>query len=259
MLEEQACDVGGVEVHYRVAGSGPPTVLVHGLAGSWRWWEPVITQLASSLRVYLVDLPGFGSARGQTFVLGDAPSYVRSLLAQIGLERANLVGYSLGGAVCARVAALWPQTIDRLVLAAPAGLLERRHPAHYALPLAAALRHARPAFLRIMLADSLRAGVLTLYHAATQLLGEDALREELTSISAPTLLIWGDRDPLVPVRLAQEYERAIPDAHLVVLAGAGHIAMAERPNEFAHAILDFIAGRAEAAVDERRLRLGRAD
>jgi pimeloyl-ACP methyl ester carboxylesterase len=241
VLEEEACEVGGVRVRYRVAGTGQPTVLVHGLAGSWRWWQPVIAQLASSLRVYLVDLPGFGSARSQTFVLGDAPSYVRAFIAQVGLERPNLVGYSLGGAVCARVAALWPQTVDRLVLAAPAGLLERRHPAHYALPLAAALRHARPGFLRVVLADSLRAGVLTLYHAATQLLGEDALRDELTSISAPTLLIWGEKDPLVPLRLAKEYERAIPGAELVVFPGVGHIAMAERPNEFAHAILDFMA------------------
>jgi pimeloyl-ACP methyl ester carboxylesterase len=140
------------------------------------------------------------------------------------------------------VAALWPQTVDRLVLAAPAGLLERRHPAQYALPLAAALRHARPGFLRVVLADSLRAGVLTLYHAATRLLGEDALRDELASIRAPTLLIWGDRDPLVPLRLAREYERAVPHARLVVFPGVGHIAMAERPTEFAHAILDFIAG-----------------
>jgi pimeloyl-ACP methyl ester carboxylesterase len=251
VLEERTCEVGGVGVRYRVAGTGPATVLVHGLAGSWRWWEPVVTQLASSLRVYLVDLPGFGSARGQTFVLGDAPSYVRSLMTQIGLERASLVGYSLGGAVCARVAALWPQTVDRLVLAAPAGLLERRHPAQYALPLAVALRHARPAFLRIMLADSLRAGVLTLWHAATQLLGEDALRDELASINAPTLLIWGEKDPLVPLRLAREYERAIPHAHLVIFDGVGHIAMAERPTEFAHAILDFIA-------EERRRDYGSA-
>jgi len=74
VLEEQASEVGGVQVRYRVAGSGPPTVLVHGLAGSRRWWEPVVAQPATRLRVYLVDLPGFGSARGQTFVLGDAPS-----------------------------------------------------------------------------------------------------------------------------------------------------------------------------------------
>ena len=161
----------------------------------------------------------------------------------MGLERPHLVGHSLGGAVCARVAALWPEEIGRLVLAAPAGLLERRRPEAYALPLAAALRHMRPAFLRVVLRDSLRAGLLTLHRAARQLLGDDALRDELASIAAPTLLLWGERDPLVPLRLADEYERSIPDARVVVLAGAGHVAMADRPAEFAHALLDFVCGR----------------
>jgi pimeloyl-ACP methyl ester carboxylesterase len=243
VLEQRTCDIGGASVRYRVAGSGPATVLVHGLAGSWRWWEPVVAPLASSLRIYLVDLPGFGSAREQTFVLGDAPSYLRALIAEIGLERPHLVGHSLGGAVCARVAALWPQAVGRLVLAAPAGLLERRHPARYALPLAAAARHMRPALLRVLLTDSLRAGLLTLYRAGTQLLGDDALRDELASITAPTLLVWGERDPLVPLRLADEYERVIPDARLVVLPGAGHVAMADRPAEFAGALLDFVCER----------------
>ena len=81
MLEEQTCEVDGTRVRYRVAGNGPAAVLVHGLAGSWRWWEPIVAPLAAGLRVYLVDLPGFGSARGQAFVLGDAPSYLRALIA----------------------------------------------------------------------------------------------------------------------------------------------------------------------------------
>ena len=243
MLEQRACELDGGSVRYHVAGSGPATVLVHGLAGSWRWWEPVVAPLASRLRVYLVDLPGFGSARGQRFVLGEAPSYLRALLAELGLERPNLVGHSLGGAVCARVAALWPQSVDRLVLAAPAGFLERRRIAQFALPLTAAARQMRPAFLRVVLADSLRAGLLTLYRAGTQLLGDDALRKELAAISAPTLLVWGERDPLVPLPLAGEYERAIPDARLVVLAGTGHVAMVDRPAEFAAALLDFVCER----------------
>src|SRR5918911_1871918 len=157
VLEQRTCEIGGARVRYHVAGSGPATVLVHGLAGSWRWWEPVVAPLASSLRIYLVDLPGFGSARGQAFVLGDAPSYLRALIGEIGLERPHLVGHSLGGAVCARVAALWPQSVDRLVLAAPAGLLERRRVQQFAFPLTAAARQMRPALLRVLLTDSLRA------------------------------------------------------------------------------------------------------
>jgi pimeloyl-ACP methyl ester carboxylesterase len=101
----------------------------------------------------------------------------------------------------------------------------------------------RPAFLRVVLADSLRAGLHTLYRAGTQLLGDNALGEELALISAPTLLLWGERDPLVPLSLADEYERAITDAKLVVLAGAGHVAMADRPAEFADALLRFVCER----------------
>jgi pimeloyl-ACP methyl ester carboxylesterase len=246
-LEEREAEVAGVRVRYRVAGAGQPAVLVHGLAGSWRWWRPVVDPLAEQLQIHLVDLPGFGTASGRAFVLADAPSYVRALMQQIGLGRAHLVGHSLGGAVCARLAALWPESVDRLVLAAPAGLLERRRASQHALPLAAALRHARPRFLRVLAGDALHAGVRTLYHAGKQLLGQDGLREELAAIRAPTLLVWGERDPLVPLRLAAEYERAIPDVRLVVLEGAGHVPMVERPEAFARAVLAFLG--ADSASD----------
>jgi pimeloyl-ACP methyl ester carboxylesterase len=238
--EERHCNVDGVPVRYRVAGAGPAVVLVHGLAGSWRWWKPVVEPLSRRLRVYLVDLPGFGTARGRRFVLADAPSYVHAFIDEIGLERPHLVGHSLGGAVSARVAAVWPESVDRLVLGAPAGLLERRHPGHYALPLAAVVRHARPRFLGLLVRDSLTAGLATLYRAGTQLLGDDALRGQLGAITAPTLLVWGERDRVVPLQVAAEYERAIPDARLLVLEGAGHVPMVERPLAFARAVLDFV-------------------
>ncbi len=90
-----------------------------------------------------------------------------------------------------------------------------------------------------MAGDSLRAGLVTLYRAATQLLGDEALREELSAITAPTLLVWGERDPLVPLRLATEYAQAIPDVRLVVVE-AGHVPMVDRPDEFARAVLDFV-------------------
>jgi pimeloyl-ACP methyl ester carboxylesterase len=240
VLEERTCDIGGVAVRYWVAGSGHPAVLVHGLGGSWRWWEPVVQPLAERMRIYLVDLPGFGSARGRPFVLGDAHRYIRALLEELGLERVHLIGHSLGGVVCARVAALWPNLVDRLILVAPAGLLDRQHPSQYVLPFAAALRHARPRFLRVATGDSLRAGPVTVYRAGRQLLGDNALRGELSTIPAPTLLVWGERDPIVPPRLAGEYQRAITGAEIVILVGAGHVPMSDQPDAFAAAVLDFL-------------------
>jgi pimeloyl-ACP methyl ester carboxylesterase len=236
------CEIGGIPVRYWVAGSGRPAILVHGLGGSSRWWEPVVEPLAQRMRIHLVDLPGFGSARGRPFVLGDAHAYVRAVLEGIGLERVNLIGHSLGGLVCARVAASWPDLVDSLVLVAPAGLRDRQRPRQYALPIAAALRQARPRFLKMAAADSLRAGPLLVYRAGRQLLDDDTLRGELFSIQAPTLLIWGERDPIVLPQLAAEYQRAIAGAELIVLARSGHVPMSDQPDAFAAAVLDFLPG-----------------
>jgi pimeloyl-ACP methyl ester carboxylesterase len=229
-------------MRYRVAGAGPPAVLVHGLAGSWRWWVPVVDALAASLRVHLLDLPGFGSARGRPFSLATAPEHVRAAVAAMGLERPHLVGHSLGGAVCARTAALWPEAVDRLVLAAPAGLLERRRFPRYVLPLAAAARYAGPRFLPTLLGDAVRAGPRTLSRAGRELLRDESLEDELGAVAAPTLLVWGARDPVVPPAAAERYLRALPDARLVVVPGSGHLPMVEQPDAFARAVLAFLVG-----------------
>jgi pimeloyl-ACP methyl ester carboxylesterase len=193
------------------------------------------------MRLYLVDLPGFGSARGRPFDLGEAPAYIRELLGELGLERVTLIGHSLGGAVCLRVAASSPSLVKNLVLVAPAGVLDRERPSQYAVPLAAALRHTRPRFLRMAASDSLRAGPLTVFRAGKQLLGDPVSQDELSSIRASTLLLWGERDPLVRPGLAESYERAIPTVELVLLPGSSHVPMCEQPDAFATAVIDFVA------------------
>ena len=214
-----------------------PVVLVHGLAGSSRWWRETEAALRARHRVHVLDLPGFGSERRSRFVLADAPARVAEALEPIA--PAHLVGHSLGGLVCARVAARRPELVDRLVLVAPAGALQPRRVRSHALPLALALRAARPSFLRLLAADALRAGPWTILAAAREVVRDDVL-PDLRLISAETLLVWGERDSIVPPSLGEVFRTELPRARLEVMLGARHVPMVERPREFAALLEDFL-------------------
>jgi pimeloyl-ACP methyl ester carboxylesterase len=214
-----------------------PIVLVHGLAGSARWWRQTERALATDHPLHPIDLPGFGDLRGGRFTLGDAPAFVEEKLAEVG--RAHLVGHSLGGLVCARVAARRADLVDRLVLVAPASSRPHRSLPGHALLLAAALRTASPSFLRLLVADSLRAGPRTVWRAGRQVMRADVL-PDLHAIRSPTLLVWGERDPLVPPSVGMLFQAEIPNARLELVAGAKHVPMVERPNEFCRLLTEFL-------------------
>src|SRR5215211_9007083 len=191
--------VGGLPVRYEAAGEGEPVVLVHGLSGSTRWWSRNVSKLAERYRVYLVDLPGFGRMRrlGRPFVLAEAAAWLSGWMEAVGLQRAHLVGHSMGGYVCLRLAASRPEVVRRLVLVAPAGVPTGRSMLGHLGPLLGAARYATPSFRPVLVRDALRTGPATLWRAARDLLAED-VRDDLRSIMAPTLLVWGERDTLVP-------------------------------------------------------------
>src|SRR5436305_435126 len=105
--------VNGQEVTYKVTGSGEPVVLVHGLSGSMRWWANTVPALAARYRVYLLDLPGFGSMRRFPggFALKEAAAWLRACMRALGLPTVHLVGHSMGGYICLRVAAQNPEAV----------------------------------------------------------------------------------------------------------------------------------------------------
>lgn len=243
-------EVGGARVRYRVAGEGPPLVLVHGLSGSWRWWTPVLGALAGRFRTHLVDVPRFATLAG--FGPGDAADWLGRFFDAAGIERAPVVGHSLGGLLAAQLGARRPDAVERLALVDPAGVPSGRGLLGHALPLAAALRAARPELLSVVVRDGVRTGPASLLRGALYAVGAD-LRPELEAIEAPTLLVWGEDDGLVPARLAEEWERRLRDVRLVRLAGAGHVPMFDAPAELARVLLDFL----EEGAHERRGRPGR--
>lgn len=235
--------VEGWPVRYQAAGEGEPVVLVHGLSGSTLWWSRNVPALAERYRVYIVDLPGFGTMRSspRRFVLGEAAAWLAGWMEAVGLDRAHLVGHSMGGYVSVRLAAGRPELLRRLVLVAPAGVPAGRSMLGHLVPLLLAARYATPAFLPVLGRDALRMGPVTLWRAARDLLAED-VREDLQKIEAPTLLVWGENDPLIPPAVGDLMRQEIPDSRLLLLRNAAHVPMFDRPAEFDAALLSFFAG-----------------
>jgi pimeloyl-ACP methyl ester carboxylesterase len=235
--------VRGEIVEYQRVGEGPPVVLLHGLAGSVRWWGRNVRALAQHHTVYLVNLPGFGAFRrqGQPFVLQEAADWLADWLTAVQIAPAHVVAHSMGGFLTLRLAARQPGLIQRTVLVGPAGVPHYRSLPRFAWPIVAAGLAASPSFMPILALDSLRAGPRTLLRAARELIAED-IRDDLRAVTVPTLLVWGSRDPLVPPSLGPLMRRELPDARLLLLPGAGHVAQYDRHQEFNAAALAFLSG-----------------
>jgi pimeloyl-ACP methyl ester carboxylesterase len=231
--------VGGRRCRWREAGGGPPLVLVHGLAGSWRWWRAVLPTLASERSVHLVDLPGFGGIPGvRPFDSDAAVEWLARWSEAAELGPADIVGHSLGGLLCARLAARHPKTVRKLVLVAPSGL-PGRTALGSTVPLLRVLLASAPRFLALLARDAARSGPVTIATAVRALLTAD-VRLDLAGVRAPTLVLLGRNDHLLPLAHGEELARALPDGRVRVLE-AGHVPMVERPAELSRELLEFLA------------------
>lgn len=206
-------------------------VCVHGLGGSSRWWLPVLDRLPAGRGVRLLDVPRRVRASA-------AAQWLAEELEGLG-PPVDLAAHSLGGLAASRLAAARPELVRRLVLVSPAGLPARRPLVAYGPALAAAVVRSQPSFLPVLVTDALRAGPLNLVRGGLHAVSTD-LRDDLANIASPTLLVWGERDRIVPFRLAAEWERVLPNARLVPLPRAGHVPMFDVPEELTAAVVEFL-------------------
>jgi pimeloyl-ACP methyl ester carboxylesterase len=234
-VDVSTIEVDGRPARHRAFGSGEPLVLLHGLAGSWRWWFPLCDALGNHRRVYVPDLPGPRADLPPS----EIGSWVSRWLDAAGLEQTDLAGHSLGGMYAAHVAATEPHRIRRLALVSPAGIPAGGSLVRRFMPLAGALADVR-ASLPTVVADAVRAGPIALARQIAFVSHLD-LRAELAAIEAPTLLVWGERDRLVPAQLGQEWQQRLRSARLVRLH-CGHVPMLEAPDELAWSMLSFLEG-----------------
>jgi pimeloyl-ACP methyl ester carboxylesterase len=275
-LREDRVELGAATVYVLEAGpaGAPPIVLLHGIGGSSATWQGVLEPLALDHRVVAVDFPAHGQSDvpddtvGEN-LLGDTvgqtvaglAGIVTELLAVLGLERATLVGHSLGGAVAIRVAAQAPDRVARLVLVDSAGLGEEVGTELVRLLDAPPGTDTSRALLQLFFEDQrlvLDAGVAEheaamarpgAHHAIGALrrdaFGDDRQRDladgVLAGVQQPVLVVWGERDRVFPAAHAARAQEVVPGAEVRIVAGVGHVPQVEDPAAFADIVRDFLA------------------
>jgi pimeloyl-ACP methyl ester carboxylesterase len=269
-------EIAGTRINVVELGSGPALLFVHGVGGSWTNWLETICAFADDHRVVVLDLPGFGASESPPSEPPSITGYAAlldELCGVLGIASAAVVGNSMGGLVAAELALRSPQRVERLVLVSAAGLsteklriepllrlltpLER----FVTLPGALAAAHASALasrrrlrkLLLLMLCthpDRLPAPI-----AAELIMGAGRpallpglraitgypIRDRVSEIVCPTLIVWGARDHMVPVGDAREFERLIGGSRAVVYPDTGHLAMIERPSCFNEDLRAFLA------------------
>jgi pimeloyl-ACP methyl ester carboxylesterase len=280
--------VHGHDVAYRQAGSGPVLVMIHGIAGSSGTWLPVMPLLAERYTVIAPDLLGHGESakpRGD-YSLGAYASGVRDLLGVLGHDRATVVGHSLGGGIAMQFAYQFPQMAERLVLVCSGGLGKEVSPLLRALAVPGT-EYVLPVVLAPQLHDvvgrlggflgrfGMRADpfLTEVWAAWSRLTDTRAQRAFIHTIRAvidtsgqrvsardrlylaheiPTMIIWGDRDAVIPVSHGHIAHELIPGSRLEVVPGAGHFLPFERPELLDTLLRDFLATTKPANVSPAR-------
>ena len=251
---------GPYRLHYLEAGSGPPLVLVHGLASNaTQDWGRLIAPLGRRFHVYAPDLPGFGASERPATADYSIPMQVeavRAFMRAVGLERARVAGISMGGWIVCRLAGEHPEMVERLLAVDPAGMRPDGPaiPAEVLLPhdedgvrrLVAAVRYNAPRLpsfvARDVLARKQRDEWIVRRTLESMREGRDWLNGTLQRADMPVLIVWGKQDALIPLAYAARLEAEFPHARLKVLEGCGHVPMADCPEAFDRAMLAFLSG-----------------
>lgn len=283
-LQSSTTTVHGRSVSYTEAGSGELLLLIHGMAGRAENWHSVIEPLALRSRVIAPDFPGHGRSApgGGDYSLGSLASGLRDLMLTLGHERATLVGHSLGGGVAMQFTYQFPEMVERLVLVSSGGLGPDVSPILRAAALpgadlfiaatAGVGQRAGSLLGRGLGALGLRpsADVAEVARGYASLADPERRKAFLATLRAvvgtegqrvaaldrlylaealPLLIIWGDRDPIIPVSHAEEAHREFPNSRLEVLEGVGHVPQLESPGSFIATLQRFLDETEPARFD----------
>jgi pimeloyl-ACP methyl ester carboxylesterase len=285
-FDEWQIELHGRRVIYRIAGSGPPVVLIHGMLNSSSHWRSVALNLAGEHTVIAPDLIGHGDSaapRGD-YSLGAHAASIRDLLAAVGIGRATLVGHSLGGGVAMQFFYQFPQRVERLALVSSGGLGHDVSPMlrTAALPgmstLLSMTIHARllgalqdtggrlrrrgydwgvhlqavTRALRPLQSAGAREAFLQTLRAVIDVHGQRVSATDRLYLleSIPTMIVWGERDHTIPVAHGHRAHAGIPGSRFRTLANAAHFPHLDDPDGLSEVLRSFIRETAPAAIDD---------
>ncbi|HEV3266391.1 MAG TPA: alpha/beta fold hydrolase [Acidimicrobiales bacterium] len=285
----QHVSIHGHDMAYQLEGSGPPLLLLHGIAGSSRTWRDVIPRLTDRFTVIAPDLMGHGQSEKPIgdYSLGAFASGIRDLLEVLSIDRTTVVGQSFGGGVAMQLAYQHPERCERLVLVDSGGLgrevswmlrFMTLPGSEYVMPVIfpGFVRNWGDSLFRKINDNGIHLGRFGEMWSAYASLAESENRKAFArtirsvidpggqTVSAmdrlylatpmPTLIIWGDRDDIIPVSHAHAAHQAIPGSQLVIIEGVGHFPQIEAPEQFVAALLDFVESTdpAHLGADDRQ-------
>lgn len=254
-FEEKQIAVHGLEVNYKIEGSGPSFLILHGWGSSSNTWQRVQEQIsASGFWVIVPDLPGFGRTAPPKDVWGvhEYANFVFDFMDSLGIQKVMLAGHSFGGQVAVQCSLLHPERIEKLVLIAPAAVRHKPTLQNYVLKYAAkAIGVILYVVPRNIQANIKHAGYVLLHRRdyvmaygvmrnVFKKLTQEDLSSVLKDIKTPTLLVWGTKDSMTPIADGKFMAEQIPGATLEVFPENGHNFHTEAPQKLAETILKFL-------------------
>ncbi len=256
--------VFGAKIHYLEAGSGPVVILLHGLGGSTANWAPTIAPLAQKYRVIVPDQIGFGKSDKPmlNYRVATLVDFLDGFYKQVGVQKASLVGNSLGGFTAAAFAIAHPEKVDKLVLVDAAGfsvtgdidpkVLNGLNPStrQQVRDLISVVFYNKDQFstdaaVDLFLASRVTAGdQYTIQRFIDSIAhGEDMLDGKLGAIKNSTLVIWGREDGLTQLAMGQRFNKEIPGSQIFIIDKCGHVPQLEKSTEFNAGLIKFLASK----------------
>jgi pimeloyl-ACP methyl ester carboxylesterase len=249
----ETIDVNGIRLAFERRGKGTPLVLLHGYPLDHHLWDAVVPLLEDTFDLILPDLRGFGgsSTVDSFYAMEDYASDIAALLDHLGIQKAAVVGHSMGGYVALAFARLYPERVTGLglvssqVLADPPDRKEGRYKSAAEVAdkgIGSVVAAMTPKFtsdarLQEFARNSMEQQQPAAYIGALKAMAERVDSTPLLSaLTVPVLLVHGDSDALIPIDRAREVKTALPNAYLVEIGGAGHMPMMESPEKTAEAL-----------------------